>query len=163
MVLANVRMRGRGLLPDVVLWFPESAFPFFRITEAPVSMPWLAPEGKTHLSIDIGCEVSDPVWTMNEEELGEWCLEHLTPLIPDARARYLGCRVMRTPIAYPIYLKEYEAERQALVRSTGVDGLYSIGRNGEFGHLLMEDLYWRTLAQTRRLLATLDPGGRHAA
>jgi protoporphyrinogen oxidase len=159
MVLANVRLRGRALLPDVVLWFPEGTFPFFRITEAPVSMPWLAPEGKTHLSIDIGCEVSDPIWTMDEEEIGRLCLEHLTALIPDARSRYLGCRVMRTPIAYPIYLKEYEAERQALARSTGIDGLYSIGRNGEFGHLLMEDLYWRTLGQTRRLLAALGHEG----
>jgi protoporphyrinogen oxidase len=163
MVLANIRLRGRGLLQDVVLWYPEDTFPFFRITEAPVSMPWLAPEGKTHLSIDIGCAVGDRVWTMSEEEVGEWCLEHLTALIPDARARYLGCRVMRTPIAYPIYLKEYESERQALARSTGVDGLYSIGRNGEFGHLLMEDLYWRTLGQTRRLLATLAAGERYDA
>ena len=39
----------------------------------------------------------------------------------------------------------YEERRQGFAESTGVDGLYSIGRNGEFAHLLMEDIYWRTL------------------
>jgi len=30
-----------------------------------------------------------------------------------------------------------------------VAGLYSIGRNGEFAHILMEDVYWRTRAGRR--------------
>jgi len=149
MVFVNLRLRGRGLMQDVVTWVPEREFPFFRVTEAPSSMPWLAPPGKTMLTVDIGCETSDPVWSMPEEQLGELCLEHLRHMIPDIRDRYLGCRVLRTPIAYPVYLKEYEEERLALKRSTGVDGLYSIGRNGEFSHMLLEDLYWRTLKVVR--------------
>ena len=44
--VVNLRLEGRGLLPDVVMWTPESKFPFFRLTEVPLSMPWLAPEGK---------------------------------------------------------------------------------------------------------------------
>jgi hypothetical protein len=27
---------------------------------------------------------------------------------PDVRARYEGCRVLKTPIAYPVFLREYE-------------------------------------------------------
>ena len=60
---------------------------------------------------------------------------------------------MRTPIAHPIFLREYEAERQAFAAGTSVAGLYSIGRNGEFAHILMEDVYWRTVGQMRRLAA----------
>ena len=116
-------------------------------------MPWLAPPGKTMITVDIGCEVGDTFWGMAEEQLGEICLEHLQAIIPDARRRYLGCRALRTPIAYPVFLKEYEQDRLALEQSTGVDGLYSIGRNGEFAHILMEDVYWRTLRRTRQLLA----------
>lgn len=154
MVLVNLRMRGRGLLSDVVLWTPESPYPFFRITEAPVSMPWLAPEGKTHLQVDIGCEVGDAIWRMDDEEVARLCVEHLRSIVPDVQRRYLSSRVMRTPIAYPVFLKTYEAERKALERSTGVEGLYSIGRNGEFAHILMEDVYWRTLRRTRELVAS---------
>ena len=79
-------------------------------------------------------------------------MEKLAPILPDARRRYLGCRVLRTPVAYPVFLKEYEAERRSLEMSTGVQGLYSIGRNGEFSHLLMEDIYWRTLRRVHELM-----------
>jgi protoporphyrinogen/coproporphyrinogen III oxidase len=156
MVFVNLRMEGRGLLPDTVLWTPETAqFPFFRLTETPLSMPWLAPEGKTLITVDIGCEVGDDIWRTDDDQLGEWCIDHLDPIIPNARRRYQGCRVLRTPIAYPVFLNEYESDRLQLNRSTGVQGLYSIGRNGEFSHLLMEDIYWRTTAKMRQLTATL--------
>ena len=45
MIFVNLRLKGRGLLPDVVTWTPENEFPFFRLTETPLSMPWLAPDG----------------------------------------------------------------------------------------------------------------------
>lgn len=156
MVFVNMRFQGRGLLPDVVLWTPESKFPFFRLTETPLSMPWLAPEGKTLVTVDIGCSVGDEIWSMPDEQLGAYCLEHLEPIIKGARERYLGCRVLRTPIAYPVFLKEYEKERQSFDLSTGVEGLSSIGRNGEFAHIFMEDVYWRTQKRMRQLISSLD-------
>jgi hypothetical protein len=60
--------------------------------------------------------------------------------------------VVRTPIAYPVYDLEYEADRQALERTTGVEGLLSVGRNGEFAHILMEDVYWRTQRRVHQWL-----------
>jgi hypothetical protein len=47
---------------------------------------------------------------------------------------------------------EYEAQRLQLMQSTGIAGLYSIGRNGEFAHILMEDVYWRTHGRMRQLM-----------
>ena len=156
MVFVNLRFHGRGLLSDTVVWTPERSLLFFRLTETPLSMPWLAPEGKTLVTADIGCEVGDEIWQMSEEALGERCLEHITEIIPDARRRYFGCRVLKTPIAYPVFLNEYEHHRQRLAHSTGISGLHSIGRNGEFAHLLMEDIYWRTTAKMRQLSALLN-------
>ncbi len=155
MVLVNMRFEGRWLLPDVVTWVPDREVPFFRLTEATWSMPWLAPPGKTTINADIGCAVGDRIWSMSEEQLGEWCLEHLQAIIPTARQRYLGCRVMRTPIAHPVFLREYEQERLAFESSMPVEGLFSIGRNGEFAHILMEDVYWRTLRRMQQLVSTL--------
>ena len=153
MALVNMRFTGRGLLPDVVTWTPDRDLPFFRITEAPLSMPWLAPDGKTMLTVDIGCEVGDPVWSMADEALGALCLEGLETLVPGLRQRYLGCGVVRTPIAHPVFLREYEAERLELERGLPIAGLHSIGRNGEFAHILMEDVYWRTLRKVHQLAA----------
>jgi protoporphyrinogen oxidase len=153
MVFVNMRFEGRGLLPDVVTWTPESRYPFFRLTETTQSMPWHAPEGKTLVMADIGAEVGDEHWTMDDDALGKLCVEHLGPIIPDAARRYHGCRVVRTPIAYPVFKMDYEHDRQQLEHSTGVDRLLSIGRNGEFAHILMEDVYWRT---TRKVAALTD-------
>ncbi|MBD1857356.1 MULTISPECIES: protoporphyrinogen/coproporphyrinogen oxidase [Leptolyngbya] len=156
MVFVNLRLHGRGLLSDTVVWTPERDYFFFRLTETPLSMPWLAPEGKTLITADIGCEIGDEIWQMSDEELGERCIEHLREIIPDARQRYFGCRVLKTPIAYPVFLSQYEEHRQRLAHSTGISGLYSIGRNGEFAHLLMEDIYWRTTSKMRQLAANLN-------
>ncbi len=92
---------------------------------------------------------------MDDGALGELCVDRLEPIIPDVRRRYLGCHVLRTPIAYPIYLIEYEADRQRLARTTGVDRLVNVGRNAEFTHSLMEDVYWRTIRKMRALVRTL--------
>jgi protoporphyrinogen oxidase len=156
MVFLNLRLRGRGLLPDTVLWVPEREFPFFRITETTISMPWLAPDGKCMLTVDFGCEQQDEIWSMPEDRLVELCLAHLDSVIPDVRQRMLGTQVLRTPIAYPVYLNDYEAERLRWRETSGVSGLYSIGRNGEFAHILMEDVYWRTLGRMRKVVEALD-------
>ncbi len=156
MIFVNLRLKGRGLLPDVVTWTPESEFPFFRLTETTLSMPWLAPEGKTVITVDIGCEKGDEFWQMDDEALGEMCVENLKAIIPDVRSRYLGCRVLKTPIAYPVFLHEYEAERRALMEGTGVENLYSIGRNGEFSHIFMEDVHYRAEQKMKQHLNHLE-------
>ncbi len=151
MVFANLRFEGRGLLPDVVMWVPDESFETFRLTEAPQSMPWLAPEGKTMITVDIGTEVGSEVWTMDDEALGRRCLAELERLVPDIGRRYLGCRVVKTPIAYPVFSTDYEEARADLAANgTGVEGLLSVGRNGAFDHILMEDIYWRTKAEVQR-------------
>lgn len=152
MVFVNLMLAGRGLLGDVVVWTPEARYPFFRATETPLSMPWLAPEGKTSITLDIGSSVGDATWNMDDDALGTLCLDSLEDLVPDVRGRYLGCRVLRTPLAYPVFDLEYEARRQQFARSTGIRNLFSVGRNGEFDHILMEDVYWRTRYRLRELV-----------
>lgn len=156
MIFVNLRLNGRGLLPDVVTWTPENQFPFFRLTETTLSMPWLAPAGKTLVTVDIGCEKDDELWQLDDESLGELCVENLKPIIPDVRMRYEGCRVLKTPIAYPVFLREYEAERQQFALGTGIENLYSVGRNGEFQHIFMEDVHHRTRAKMRDLEQILN-------
>jgi protoporphyrinogen/coproporphyrinogen III oxidase len=152
MTFVNLRLDGRNLLKDTVVWTPEAHFTFFRLTETPISMPWLAPDGKTLITVDIGCEKGDRIWHMDDEALGELCVQEMQALIPDIRRRYQGCKVLRTPAAYPVYLNEYEDIRLKLEHGTGVEGLYTIGRNGEFSHALMEDVYWRTQDKMRAML-----------
>jgi protoporphyrinogen oxidase len=119
-------------------------------------MPWLAPEGKTLITADIGAEIGDEWWEMDDDEIGDRCVAALAEIIPTARRDYLGCRVVRQKLAYPVFHVGYEADRRSLVEDgTGVDRLLSIGRNGEFAHILMEDVYWRTMRKVRKLATEL--------
>jgi oxygen-dependent protoporphyrinogen oxidase len=156
MIFVNLRLEGRGLLPDVVTWTPESDFPFFRLTETTLSMPWLAPDGKTIITVDIGAEKGDEFWQMPDETLGELCVRNLQPIIREIKNRYLGCRVLKTPIAYPVFLRKYEAERQKFMGGTGIENLHSVGRNGEFSHIFMEDVHHRTRAKMSDLEQILN-------
>jgi protoporphyrinogen oxidase len=153
LVLVNLKLRGRGLLPDTMMWFPTGDYPFFRLCEAPLSMPWLAPEGHTMVTADIGAAVGDDMWKMDDQALVDLCVEHFARVVPDAAERCMGGTVLRQPLGYPVFHVDYEADRQRLEAGTGVTGLLSVGRNGEFDHILMEDIYWRTLAKVEGLLA----------
>lgn len=144
MIFVNLMLEGRGLLPSTMVWTPEDRFPFFRLAEAVLSMPWLAPEGQTIVTADFGCETDEPLWKADDSTLVDLCVEHLSEIIPDVRDRYVKARTLRTRFAYPVYLKAYEEDRLAFRRTTGIEGLYSVGRNGRFSHDLMEDVYWTT-------------------
>ncbi len=150
MVFAMLHVRGRGLLPEPVTWTPDRKLPFFRVTETPMAMPWLAPPGETLLTVDFGAEVDDAIWTASPTTLEEWTFAGLSDLIPDLRHRHLATHVARTPIAYPVFARATEPARRAISHH-GIGGLVSAGRNAEFGHHLMEDVYWRTLRSTRAL------------
>jgi protoporphyrinogen/coproporphyrinogen III oxidase len=155
MLFVQLQMQGRHLLKDTLVWTPERRFPFFRLTETPISMPWLAPPGKTLITVDIGAEIGDQFWSMSDEELARMSLEHLDGIVPRAEALFLGSRVLRTPYAYPVFLNEYENDRIRFRQSTGVNFLVSVGRNGEFDHLLSEDVYWRVCTKMAALVPSL--------
>jgi protoporphyrinogen/coproporphyrinogen III oxidase len=153
MVLVNLKLEGTNLLRDTVVWLPQG-FDTFRLTEATRSMPWLAPEGKTLVLAEYGAQPGDTVWTTDDDTLVEKALGELAMIVPDVRSRFLSGRVLRQPLAYPIFHLDYEADRQRLrTDGTGVENLISVGRNGEFDHILMEDLYWRTIARMDRWMA----------
>jgi len=153
MVFVNLRLDGPSGLPEVVTWTPGSEFPFFRLSDIGAGLPWLVPAGKSQVTCDIGCQVGDEIWTLPDDELGRLCVAALDRIVPGLSARYLGCRVMRTPLAYPVYRTEYEADRKRFEQGTGIAGLVSVGRNGEFVHNLMEDVFWRT---RRKVITLLD-------
>jgi protoporphyrinogen oxidase len=92
---------------------------------------------------------------MSDDELTDRCLRDIEPLVPDARERFLGAHVLKTPLAYPVFHVDYEEHRRRLAKGTGVQGLYSVGRNGEFDHLLMEDVYCRTTDRARAIAHSL--------
>jgi hypothetical protein len=54
-----------------------------------------------------------------------------------------------------VFLREYEEARKEFERSTNIQNLLSIGRNGEFSHIFMEDVYFRTRRRVAELVTNL--------
>jgi protoporphyrinogen/coproporphyrinogen III oxidase len=144
MIFINLKINGASGLPDVVTWTPEPDFPFFRLSDIGLGLPWLVPEHKSQVTCDIGCQVGDNNWTATDEALTQQCTDALERIVPGIKARIFGSRVVRVPLAYPVFRADYEEERKRFDQDTGIAGLISVGRNGEFAHILMEDVYWRT-------------------
>lgn len=158
LVLVNLKLTGRDLLPDVVVWTPHG-FPYFRITETPLSMPWTAPDGKTMILCEFGAQPGDDVWGAADEDLIERCVSTLDPLVQGVRSRVIGATVLRQPLGYPVFALEYEADRAALAADgPGVHGLHSVGRNGEYDHILMEDTYWRLRRRVPKIIQARTSG-----
>ncbi len=143
LVLVNLVLAGRDALPDVMVWFPDDR-PIFRATETTRAAPWLAPDGHAIVVCDLGAEIGDDLWRAADHELAAACTASLADLIPDVERRVLEVRVMRAPLAYPLFLRSTEGVRRRLEAGTGITGLLSAGRNGRFRHDLMEDVHWRT-------------------
>jgi protoporphyrinogen oxidase len=143
MIFVNLKMRGRGLLPDTVLWIPDYTERFFRITDTTDALPTNAPDGHSLWTVDYGAEIGDEVWRMDTDELARRTLEGVERIVPGAAEQCIGWHVHRTALAYPVFDRSYEADRLSLRHGTGIEGLLSVGRNAEFDHLPMEDVYWR--------------------
>ena len=157
MVFLQLHLRGRDLLPEPVTWFPDRSVPFFRVTEVPMAMPWLAPAGETVLTVDTGCAVDDDTWHAPVERLVHDAVAGLRPLVGDLGPSVIGAHVTRTSLAYPVLATATESDRRR-IHDHGIAGLASVGRNAEFAHLLMEDVYWRTLRTVRALAQGLNGG-----
>ena len=109
--------------------------------------------------VELNASPGDADWDLDPDLLIERVLGELTRLIPDVRSRVLGVDAQYLPLAYPIFSLDYEADRRDLEEhGTGIDKLLSIGRNGEFAHILMEDSYWRTVDAMSALGTSLRRG-----
>ncbi len=114
MVFVNLRLRGPRPDPRHDDLDARGRVPFFRLTETPLAMPWLAPRGQDLITADIGAEIGDEWWEMDDAELGERCIDALSEIVPTARRDYLGCRVVRQKLAYPVFHVDHEADRRRL-------------------------------------------------
>lgn len=154
MVFVNLKLEGRGVMDDTVLWIPQRDKPFFRLTDTTDAMPPTAPAGHSVICVDYGATVGDEVWAADDDALIASTTEHLRSVLPEVARRVHGGFVQRIKAAYPVFDMAYEDVRQRFAaHGSGIAGLESIGRNGEFDHLLMEDVYWRTRWRVHALAA----------
>ena len=141
-------------------YFPSPDVPFTRLSEPKNYAGSAEPRGRTVLCAEIPCSTEDPVWTEDDQALGDLVLAGLARAGLPAPRQVLAVTTRRLLSAYPLYRAGYEAHFHRLDGwVTGLARVLSFGRQGLYAH----DNTHHALAMARAAVACLDDGGRFDA
>ncbi len=93
------------------------------------------PEGRTVLCAELPCQVGDPVWSMDDDDLAALLGRDLEASGLPLPHPPVAVTIRRLPQAYPVYLTGYEGPLEQI--QDAVDGLprfVTYGRQGLFAH-----------------------------
>lgn len=147
--------------PEVIgpFWIYYTDRFFNRISEYRHFSPDLAPEGKTGICLEVGCDLGDELWSADDEEIVKLCvpdLENLELLTKDEIEDHL---VIREANAYPIYDVGYKARIRELVGwLEGEAGILTAGRQGRFLYCNQDAAILSGLDAARALHTLLSTG-----
>lgn len=140
-VVLFVKIDRPRVLDGLWTWFPDPAYPFYRIAEYKNALATMAPPDRTLLSLEFACQEGDAVWNRTKEELYDWIAPQLRALYGLARADIRGLDVHRSAHAYPVMKKATEARQRAVTHRTPVENLFIAGRTGMFQYKMTEGSY----------------------
>jgi len=147
--------------PEVIgpFWIYYTDRFFNRISEYRHFSPDLAPEGKTGICLEVGCNQDDELWCASDEEIVKRCLPDLENLgllrAEDIEAHL----VIREANAYPIYDVGYKARINRLVAWIEHDArIMTAGRQGRFLYI-NQDAAIKNGLEAARALCTLHETG----
>lgn len=154
-VLLLVLMIDRPRVTDgATVYFPDSKFPFTRVSEPKNRSRDLAPENQTSLAIEIPCFETDPIWTMETPDVAAMVTEHLAGTGLIQLDQVIGHVAHRLPRAYPVLDRQSEGITSALTARLGkYENLHTLGRNGLFAYLHVHDLMRQAKDLTAKLAA----------
>src|SRR5690606_12756232 len=139
----------RSPLNSVVTWFPARNVPFLRITCTSAAAPWTVPADMVSLVVDYAHD--DGVKSIESDDvLIQRCLQDLGDCL-HAKFDLIAGKVNHIRFAYPVFDIENEPLFER-IQSALPFGMKSVGRNGEFEHILMEDVMLRTHRLVDQLL-----------
>jgi len=116
-------------------YFPGPEIPFTRVSEPKNYAALAEPRGRTVLCLELPCSQADPVWSMDEQALGNLANEALGRAGLPITAPVREVAVKRLPAAYPIYRRGFETHFERLdTWVESLDGLVTFGRQGLFAH-----------------------------
>jgi len=139
LILLYVVLPQDRLIPDNWLFFPEKKYPFNRIFEQKAFSPFMVPEGKTVLCVEITCGDQDELWQATDAEV----FARLRPQLQEVGllpGEPLETFVRRLTHAYPVYDLAYADHlARALAEINRIGNLYTVGRQGGFSYTGMAD------------------------
>lgn len=136
-----IKINQDRLIDGLWHWFPESQYPFYRVSEYKNARKNLAPEGKTLISLELGLSKNDRLLHLSDQQLFEEVFPQLHQLYGLKKENILGLRSHVSEAAYPILKKQTETIQRALDTKTPYQNLFIAGRTGMFQYKMTEGSY----------------------
>ncbi len=118
----------------------DPVFRFNRFCEQKNLLLDRKPEGKTMITFELCCGYNDHLWKSTEDEMRRLVLEDIEHIDKIDGREASSCMITRVKDAYPIYDLAFERNLEILLNAlSGIDNLYSTGRQGLFLNTDMHD------------------------
>lgn len=135
LILLYVLLDRPSVSRDSWLFFPESQYVFTRVFEQKNFSPFMVPENKTCLCLEI-VAASDDLWRATDASLYDRAIAGLEDAGLVKRSEVLEYFARRLKWVYPVYDLNYKENiRVVLNYLDGIPNLYSVGRQGGFNYV----------------------------
>lgn len=158
LTFVNLMLGRRDFSENTWMYVASASLSTSRIQEPKRRSPWMAPEGRTSLMLEVPCDVGDATWTAGIEQLRARALAELGQLgfrVDDV----LGAFRVRVAHGYPVYHLGYDADRQLLLREVSRFGnVRTAGRQGLFRYVFMDAAMRMGIVAADQMLAGRQDG-----
>jgi len=132
------------VLPKGIDWlyYDSEKTYFSRITEPKKLSSFVAPEGKTYLTLEITCSKGDEIYEMEREKLARTVAEQVELVGLAKASEVVASTTHREDYVYPIQHHGYQEELSKTRSAINVfEQLYSLGTGGEFHYSDIQILF----------------------
>lgn len=141
LILVAFFLNRDGVSSNATTYFPEPEFAFTRAYEPRNRSPFMSPDGKTSLVVEIACDAGDDHWRMDDARLTSLALSQLSELGLLGEDHLIDSEVRRMEYAYPVLLVGTEAKtRRMLDYLAGFRNLKVAGRNACFTYTSIHEV-----------------------
>lgn len=121
------------VLPAHWIYLVDQVFRFNRLTEQKNMSAATAPQARSVVSCERGCYYGDALWNVPDDEIFRTAKDELARIPGIDVTKISGHHVRRIKDAYPIYDLDFDKNLRAVFDAlTGIQNLYSLGRQGLF-------------------------------
>lgn len=158
LTFVNLMLGRRDFSENTWMYVASAALSTSRIQEPRRRSPWMAPEGRTSLMLEVPCDVGDATWTASVDQLRARALSELGQLgfrVDDV----LDAFCVRVAHGYPIYHLTYDADRQLLLREVSrFANVRTAGRQGLFRYVFMDAAMRMGIVAAEQMLSGRQDG-----
>jgi protoporphyrinogen oxidase len=125
-------VEGEDLFPDNWIYIHDPGVKVGRIQNFRSWSPWMVPDPATaSVGLEYFCFKGDAMWEMDDDKLVELAKRELGQLNLGDPSKVKRGTVVRVPMAYPMYDRDYAAHVETIKQWLGgIPNLQQVGRNG---------------------------------